>query len=86
MTIEKQCFKCLKQSHLASDCRSNFKCFKCDGNHHIAICTFKPIKKEDTDDSGNYINQIANNYASRFFQVFKNDSILLQTTEYRNPL
>ena len=79
MKTEKRCFNCLKQGHLFSDCRSNFKCFKCAGNQHVAVCTFRPTKKEDTDDSGNQVNQTANNYASSSFHVFKNDSILLQT-------
>ena len=79
LKAEKRCFKCLKQGHLVSDCRSNFKCFKCDGNHHIAICTFKHTKKEDTDGRGNQFYKTANNYASSSFQVFKNDYILLQT-------
>ena len=78
MEAQKRCFKCLRQVHLVSDCKSNSKCFKCDGNHHIAICTFKPSKKEDTDDSDTQVNQ-TNNYAWSSFQVFKNDSILLQT-------
>ena len=64
--------------HSVSDCRSNFKCFKFDVNHHIAVCTFKPTKKEDTDNNGNQVSQTANNYASSLFQVFKNDSTLLQ--------
>ena len=63
LKTEKRCFKCLKQVHLVSNCRSNFKCSKCDGSHHIAVCTFKPTKKEDTDDSGTQVNQTANNYA-----------------------
>ena len=79
MKTEKRCFNCLKQGHLFSDCRSNFKCFKCAGNQHVAVCTFRPTKKEDTDDSGNQVNQTANNYASSSFHFFKNDSILLQT-------
>ena len=79
LKTEKRCFECLKQGHLVSACGSNFKCFKCDGNHHITVCTFKPTKKEDTDDSGNQLNQNANNYASSSFQLFKNGSILLQT-------
>ena len=66
------------KGHSVSGCRSNFKCFKCDINHHIAVCTFKPSKKEDTDNNGNQVNQTANNYASSLFQVFKNDSILLK--------
>ena len=32
LKTEKRYFNCLKQGHLFSDCRSNLKCFKCDGN------------------------------------------------------
>ena len=76
LETEKRCFKCLRQGHLVSDGRSSSKYFKCDGNHQIAICTFKPSKKEDTDDSDTQVNQTANNYASSPFQGFRNDSIL----------
>ena len=71
LKTEKRRFNCLKQGHLFSDCRSNLKCFKCDGNQHVAVCTFKPTKKEDTDDSGNQANQTANNYASSSFKFLK---------------
>ena len=34
-----------KQGSLVFDCRSNFKCFRYDGNQHVDVCTFKPSKK-----------------------------------------
>lgn len=63
MKNEKRCFECLKQRHLISECKSNFKCFKCDENHHIAICTFNPNKSDKNNDCKNQVDEIINNYA-----------------------
>ena len=35
-----RCFICFQNKHLASACKSNYKCHKCNGRHHISICTF----------------------------------------------
>ena len=35
-----RCFTCFQNKHLASACKSNYKCHKCNGRHHISICTF----------------------------------------------
>ena len=69
LKTEKRCFKCLKQGHLVSDCKSSFKCCKCDGNHHIAACTFKPSKKEDTDDSTIKLQIIMLQVLSKFLKT-----------------
>ena len=34
---KKLCFLCLKEGHLANNCKSK-KCEKCNGNHHISLC------------------------------------------------
>ena len=36
---EKRRFKCFKIGHTASRCRSEIRCFKCNGNYHSSICT-----------------------------------------------
>ena len=33
-----RCFICLRKNHVARDCKSKTKCFKCDKRHHISIC------------------------------------------------
>ena len=40
-----RCFICFSQEHLASQCVSKYLCRKCEGKHHISICTFE--KKQD---------------------------------------
>ena len=32
------CFICLRKNHMSRDCRSNLKCGRCNGRHHISIC------------------------------------------------
>ena len=34
------CFICFEKSHVVSSCKQNYKCNKCNGRHHISICTF----------------------------------------------
>lgn len=36
---EGRCYVGLKKHHLSRDCPSQNKCFKCNGRHHISICT-----------------------------------------------
>ena len=33
-----RCYVCLKKHHLSKDCRSNIRCQKCRGRHHVTIC------------------------------------------------
>ena len=33
-----KCFVCLKSGHLAKNCHSRIKCYKCNNRHHISIC------------------------------------------------
>ena len=35
------CFICFNSDHLAKMCKSSYKCHKCNGKHHISICTFE---------------------------------------------
>ncbi|CAB4031144.1 PREDICTED: uncharacterized protein LOC107346460, partial [Paramuricea clavata] len=34
-----RCFLCLRKNHLSRDCNSKSRCHKCNGKHHISICT-----------------------------------------------
>ncbi|XP_074657117.1 uncharacterized protein LOC141910285 [Tubulanus polymorphus] len=42
------CFICIKRNHIASRCRSNMRCQKCNGRHHVTICEFDS-KKESSN-------------------------------------
>ena len=33
-----RCYICLRKNHVARECKSKIKCFKCDKRHHISIC------------------------------------------------
>ena len=48
-----RCFVCLRRGHVVKDCRSNVKCLKCSGRHHVSICpkgSDQPVKPaNDTD-------------------------------------
>ncbi|CAB4034798.1 G2 M phase-specific E3 ubiquitin- ligase, partial [Paramuricea clavata] len=33
-----RCYICLRKNHVARECTSKIKCFKCDKRHHISIC------------------------------------------------
>ena len=45
------CFICFKSDHLGNSCNSKYKCRKCNGKHHISICTFE--KRDDSSDQNN---------------------------------
>ena len=34
-----RCYVCLRKYHMSRDCRSNSRCTKCNGRHHVSICT-----------------------------------------------
>ena len=53
----KLCFVCLKDKHIAKDCRSRIKYFKCDGRHHVALCEYDSNQK----DSKNNKNKVDSN-------------------------
>ena len=47
------CFICFEKSHVASSCKQNYKCNKCNGRHHISICTFsKQMNSPQTPQNG----------------------------------
>ena len=38
LSARKLCFNCTGSKHRAAECRSKFKCQRCDGKHHTSIC------------------------------------------------
>ena len=49
-----RCFICLRKNHVAEDCKSNYKCNKCQLRHNIFICT-KDTKTLYTKENKNNI-------------------------------
>ena len=49
------CLICFNSDHLAKMCQSSYKCCKCNGKHHISICTFEKrdesVKTESQNDT-----------------------------------
>ena len=44
---ERRCFVCFKSNHMAKDCLKKYACIKCNGRHHISVCT-GDVYKSDT--------------------------------------
>ena len=44
-----KCYLCLKTGHLSRNCQASVKCFKCQGPHHVSICTNseKPVRTQE---------------------------------------
>lgn len=38
LSTKKLCFNCTGSKHRAAECRSKFKCQRCNGKHHTSIC------------------------------------------------
>ena len=70
----RRCFLCLKPNHIIKFCRTNYKCVKCNGRHHVSICEPYPLKPDKSTEPGVETNQVNKN-------VFSNtkSSTFLQT-------
>ena len=55
---DRRCFKCFKSRHNAAQCRSNIKCFKCEGKHHTSICTHKKVEKDERDNDKSLLTHL----------------------------
>jgi len=42
------CFLCLRKNHLCRDCRETYRCFHCQGKHHVALCDKKSLNRKET--------------------------------------
>ena len=45
-----RCFLCLKSGHIFKNCTSSYICRKCDGKHHISLCS-KLKKDQEKNES-----------------------------------
>ena len=64
-----RCFVCLKNAYIAKQCKSQIKCYKCSGRHHLAVCHHNggdPPNNKET--SCQHVGSTSSNY-----------SVLLQT-------
>ena len=55
LSSNKHCLICFEKSHVASSCKQNYKCNKCNGRHHVLICTFsKPKNSSQAPPNGQF--------------------------------
>ncbi len=51
-----KCFLCLRSGHLSRNCQTPVKCFKCQGSHHVSLCSKieprKDPKQEEEKKTG----------------------------------
>ena len=77
---EKKCFICMKSNHIAKQCRSDFKCFKCGGRHHIAVCTFDSRNSGDGSIDG--ATNLSISYSNNIFLETARATVILQIYVY----
>ena len=68
------CCICFSKEHLASSCKLHYICRKCNGKHHISICTFDPSKSYATNFP---VKKISSMQLLIIFPAIK--TVLLQT-------
>lgn len=84
------CFVCFSNEHLANSCESNYICRKCNGRHHISICTFDKINHSSnketftesthnnlTSNKNSILLQTANADVSDFSENYKSNTLIL---------
>ena len=79
-----RCYVCLKKCHLSRDCPSQNKCFKCNGRHHISICTNHsppPSNKPQSKESTNQGDKSSPESAPAVMFISSKTPILLQTAQ-----
>ena len=75
---EGRCFLCLRKNHLARDCESNNKCFKCSRHHHISICDATKDNKTSREQS-DAVKSTSTPVSTTQTYVSTSNSVLLQT-------
>ena len=81
-----RCYVCLKKYHLSRDCPSQNKCFKCNGRHHISICTSHtpltpPSDKSQSKEGTNQRDKCSPESAPAVMFISSKTPILLQTAQ-----
>ena len=73
------CFICFATTHLSSNCTSNYPCRKCEGQHHISLCT----KDSQNSRFGNVAGAAQSNVTQSTSANFNNNlnNVLLQTAQ-----
>ena len=71
-----KCFLCLRSGHLSRNCQTPVKCFKCQGSHHVSLCSKieprKDPKQEEEKKTG--VTPALNMFVGQ-----SRESVLLQT-------
>ena len=70
---ERRCYVCLEVGHKVKDCKSNYMCRKCNGKHHVSLCTSRGGVKKDNPSSESHSGHIGVGLTNR--------SMLLQTAK-----
>ena len=83
---DRRCYICLRQNHLARECRSTWICFQCKKRHHQSIC--------DQDDIGmriqrmilRWCNDVCKSHGTSFIVNSKSRSESLEKHKVRSEL
>ena len=47
-----RCFVCMRSGHIARECKSNYRCVKCNSRHHVSICEPRPPRLQEPSREG----------------------------------
>ena len=82
-----RCFLCLQSSHISRNCKSTYRCVKCNSRHNVSICEppprqqdpppADPPKNEPSHKPG--INPLAKSFSGTTQATRHADTIFLQT-------
>ena len=76
-----KCFLCLTSGHLARNCSSHLKCFKCGNHHHTALCEKDSHRFESGAQQSQRVSQFPprSGGGTSTMCVNSNTSVLLET-------
>ena len=75
-----RCFLCLRSSHVARECKSNYRCVKCNSRHHVSICEPRPLRQQEQEPPQRNTN-LEERYTSTTVSTSKSGTTFLQTAK-----